>query len=445
MSCSRSVFGPAIIALFLGVGNLSACGKTMPEGTSVEPVPASQLSGASANAWMELVYESVRLEGQSPPLASRTYAYAGIMLYEATLGGMEGFRTLQDQLPGFGGLPLIDQKRPYDWNVVTAEAMGTLLPELFTHLATFEAVDALRKDHIQTRRDEANLPEAIVERSRLLGEDIALAALRWIEEDGYTHVHDLKFTPPTGEHVWVPTAPGQSPLMPHWSTLRPFALSSADACKPPPPVPFSTDPDSDFFQEALAVYDATMHLTPEQESIARFWADDPGLTGTPPGHWVRIAATIVDTLELPLDRTVEMYALLGIALADAFISCWDEKYRSYLVRPVTYIKAHIDPQWETVIDTPPFPEYTSGHSNVSGAAALILASLFGEMPFEDDLHREKGMAPRFFTSFGEAAREAAISRLYGGIHYPMGIDHGIDQGKCVGRNVLNKLRTRQAR
>ncbi|MFU8806587.1 MAG: vanadium-dependent haloperoxidase, partial [Bradymonadaceae bacterium] len=253
------------------------------------------------------------------------------------------------------------------------------------------------------------------------------------------------FSPPDGDHAWVPTAPGQRPLVPNWSTMRPLALSSSDACQPPPPIPFSTHRDSEFFRQAKEVYDTTMNLSDEEIEIALFWSDDPGATGTPAGHWVSIANSIVSDLGLSLDRTVEMYALLGIAGADAFISCWDEKYRSYLVRPVTYIQEHIDSSWDTLLVTPSFPEYTSGHSNISGASAMVLTSLFGALPFDDDLHAGRGLPSRSFASFTEAAQEAAISRLYGGIHYPMGIELGVKQGQCVGRNVMNKVRTRQLR
>ena len=174
-------------------------------------------------------------------------------------------------------------------------------------------------------------------------------------------------------------------------------------------------------------------LSPEQEAIARFWSDDPGATPTPPGHWISILTQVVRALDLPLDRAAEAYALVGIAVADAFISCWNAKYRDNVLRPVTYIRRLIDPDWTPLLITPPFPEYTSGHSVQSAAAAHVLSKLFGRLAFTDRTHERRGLAPRSFGSFMEAAREAAISRLYGGIHFRAACERGFDQAICIGK------------
>ena len=206
---------------------------------------------------------------------------------------------------------------------------------------------------------------------------------------------------------------------------------------------FSSDPGSEFYQEALAVYDAVNNLDEEQLAIAQFWGDDPGVTCTPPGHWVSIQNQLAQDLDLRLDEAAEMYALAGIASADAFVCCWTEKYDYNLLRPVTYIQRYIDGSWVPAIATPPFPEYVSGHSVVSGAVCTVLTELLGEVPFTDHTHDEVGYAPRSFASVAEAAEEAAISRLYGGIHYPMAIDEGLDQGKCLGQMVIDRVHTRR--
>ncbi|NJN83377.1 MAG: vanadium-dependent haloperoxidase [Caldilineaceae bacterium] len=194
----------------------------------------------------------------------------------------------------------------------------------------------------------------------------------------------------------------------------------------------------------MEVYSAVKNLTPEQEQIALFWADDPGKTFTPPGHSIAIATQILRGQHASLALAAETYARVGLAVGDAFIGCWHAKYVHNLVRPITYIQSFIDPTWNTPnitdpVITPPFPEYPSGHSTQSGATASVLTALFGdEYRFTDNSHAELGLAARTFNSFDEFADEAAISRLYGGIHYRPAIELGVDQGRCIGEQV-NKL------
>ena len=256
------------------------------------------------------------------------------------------------------------------------------------------------------------------------------------------------------------TLPSVSPLgatEPYWGELRPFALRSADECAPPPPAPYEEYSASDFdrqvtsedshwafYKQVKAVYDVSKALTEDQWQIALFWADNPGQTGTPPGHWVSIMSQLVEQLHLDVDQAAEMFALTAVGMADAFISCWREKYRSHVVRPVTAIRRFIDPSWQTTLVTPPFPEYTSGHSVQSAAAAEVLTGLFGDVPFSDNTHVSLGHPVKRFASFRAAAEEAAISRLYGGIHYPMAIDNGVAQGRCIGRKVIERVKTRRS-
>jgi hypothetical protein len=212
---------------------------------------------------------------------------------------------------------------------------------------------------------------------------------------------------------------------------------------PPAPPLYSEAPTSEFFRDAQEVYDTGTTLTPEQQTIAQYWADGPGMTGTPAGHWIAIVGQVVTAHRLSLMAAAEAYARVGIAIADAFIASWHTKYVYNLVRPVTYIRDVIDPAWAPFLVTPPFPEYTSGHSVQSGAAATVLTDLFGEVAFTDTTHADHGLepalAPRTFPSFQAAAAEAAISRLYGGIHFRPAIERGLEQGACVGQKVLEQV------
>ena len=215
-----------------------------------------------------------------------------------------------------------------------------------------------------------------------------------------------------------------------------------DECAPPPPPPYSEAPASEFYRQARAVYDTGSTLTPEQREIALYWADNPGESGTPPGHWLLIASQLVGELQLDAERTAEMLVLTSVAMADAFISCWHEKFSWSLIRPVTYIRRVIDPRWHTLISTPPFPEYTAGHAVQSGAAADALTALLGDRPFADSTHVTIGRPVRSFPSFRAAAEEAARSRLYAGLHYPVSLTIGTAQGECIARKVVERIKTR---
>ena len=173
-------------------------------------------------------------------------------------------------------------------------------------------------------------------------------------------------------------------------------------------------------------------LTPEQTAIAKFWADDAMLSVTPPGHWISIAMQVIDKDHVGLEKSVDVLARLGVGEADAFIGCWQTKYQYDTVRPITYIQRLIDPKWQTIVTTPPFPEYPSGHSTLSGTAATILTSIFGDnYAFADATDEADTLKPRTFPSFWAAAQEAGISRLYAGIHYRAAIENGLSQGKCI--------------
>jgi hypothetical protein len=395
-----------------------------------------------AQDWMQLFYNRIQADRLSPPVASRIFAYTGVTLYEAVLPGMPGYQSLQGQLNDMPALPQPGQG-PYNWAAVATSAIATVANGLFETTESRSAVDALRAERLAALA-AAGIAPAVLERSRLHGERLGQVILGWAWTDGYLLTRDKEYSMPEGLGYWVATSSANAgqPLEPYWRELRPFALTAADVCNPPTHKPFSTEPDSPFYAEAKAVYDADRALSEEEREIALFWADTPGETGTPPGHWILIVNQLAEAQELDLGQTAELHALIGIALADSFISCWQEKYDALLLRPVTYIRTYIDEGWQPLIVTPPFPEYTSGHSVASAAAAAILTSRLGDIPFTDATHLSRGMLSRSYASFDEAAQEAAISRLYGGIHYPMAIENGLAQGECVGRAVLERVQTR---
>jgi hypothetical protein len=309
------------------------------------------------------------------------------------------------------------------------------MSRFYTTARSRRAIRALEHDIQQQLR--AGTPNGLLERSVAQGRRMAAAIWQWSRSDGYAEFSDCPYTPPIGAGQWTPTPPAlESPVEPCWGSLRPFVLSSAGTCAPATHPTYSEDPNSEFYGAALEVYETVNQLSDEERIIAGFWADLPGQSGTPAGHSLSITAQALEQVDASLALAAEAFARVGIGESDAFISCWASKYHYNLLRPVTYINRLIDPDWASMLDTPPFPAYTSGHSSDAGASSTILTELFGEgFAFTDHTNDQFGFAPRSFGSFGEAANESAFSRLFGGIHYRFDIEEGLNQGRCVGRAV----------
>lgn len=308
--------------------------------------------------------------------------------------------------------------------------------------AQLATLDALLDTQVAARRDQ--VPPSCVVRSLEHGRRIGRALSGWIDTDGYAAIAGRPYTPPVGESLWVSTPPNFRPAIePYWGEIRPLVMTGPGEVQPVPHIPYSTAPGSEFYQQAETVYRTGLALTGEQRAIARFWTDNPLLSGLPSGHWFLAVSQVADQRKLSLERLLEAYVRLGVTLHEAFLSCWTVKYVHNLLRPVTYINRHIDPAWSTFVNSPQFPEYTSGHSVASRAASTVLTDLLGTFGYVDDSHRDRGLPARTFTSFTQAADEAAQSRLYGGIHFPMGIENGKEHGDRVGAVVLQRLRTRR--
>ena len=409
--------------------------------------PPTKDEAATATAWFDLALRLVKeTPGYTPPVASRAFGYLGVTLYEAVQPGLPGYQSLAGQLNGLDVLPVPAANATYHWPSAANAALARIARQLFP-TATPEnlaAIDALEAQFANTF--QAEVEAETFEQSVQWGRQIAGAVYVWSLSDGgdegYLHNFPEDYVPPAGPGLWVSTPPAYAKAMqPYWGHNRPFVLASADACPALPPPAYSEQPTSAFYIQALEVYATGKKLTEEQRQIALFWADDPGATATPPGHWIAILNQVLTEQEASLAMAAEAYAKVGLAVADAFISCWYTKYQHNLIRPISYIQQIIDPSWNNpeitdVVLTPPFPEYPSGHSAQSGAAAAVLTALFGEnYRFTDHTHDGRGYAPRTFASFNQAVQEAAISRLYGGIHYRAAIENGVTQGQCIGDKV----------
>jgi hypothetical protein len=400
--------------------------------------------------WMHNYYGLVRAERISPPVASRVTAYGAIALYEGLASTTPSLHSLAGRINGLDSLPKAQPGKRYDPTLVALASQKIVLDTLFAEgLPSTRAAIATLTDSLVGARMALDIPTDVQSQSTELGTRIGAVILAWAAQDGMDKTRTMAaWTPHPGPQYWLndtpendyvpqnlsaasdlvaldnPTAsfrPGSSSdrslvvnrpkstsiktlkgvnpagaTEPYWGTLRPFALKTPDECAPPAPLPFSGDKGSPFYGEAMKNYEASKQLTDEQRLIVLYWADNPGQTGTPTGHWLSIGSQLVGQLRLPADRAAELFALGTIAQADAFIGIWNEKFRRELIRPYTYIRRYIDPNWRTVITTPSFPEYPSGHSGQSAAAAGVFTALLGTVAFDDSTNLALGHPVRRF-------------------------------------------------
>ncbi len=430
-----------------GVGAAGAsalfAGPARAEQAGAPRAATDRLSPEWANAWIQACYDLTWREGPSPTQAARCYNYLALAMYEACVAGMPRHRSVGGQLTGLGSLPA--PRGDVDWPTALAAAALTVSEAVYAgaSAANRATLAALHDGQVAQRRSSGVSRGAIASALRH-GQAVGGAVAAWAAGDGHAAVTGRPYTPPVGESLWEPTHPNYRPAVePYWSEIRPMVLRSGDEVRPVDHLPFSTAPGSAFWNQANTVYETSKTLTDEQRAIARFWTDNPLLSGLPSGHWMLAVAQVARARGLGLADTLEAYARLGVTLHDAFLNCWTWKYRLNLLRPSTYVRRYIDPDWATFVNSPQFPEYTSGHSVASRAASTVLTDLLGTFAYVDDSHRDRGLPARSFTSFHHAADEAAQSRLYGGIHFPMGIENGKAQGDQVGALVLARLRTRK--
>jgi hypothetical protein len=442
--------------------------------------------------WTKNLYGAVRAERLSPAVASRLYAYTSIGLYAGFAAAEPKLPSLDDRLNGIPKLPRAEKGAAVDPTLTMLATERTLIDTLFRDgLPTTQAAMASLTDSLTQARIALNIDEAEQQRSKDLGMRTALAIIAWAHADGFDSTRGKKYVVPVGRGLWVndsttttynaqsisgisqlivPSNPanaaqpgsasdrglildrqkraGPTTLAaanmagvtePYWGTLRPFALKSWDECPAPPAPAYDEKPGTPLYEEAKHVYEVRKALTPEQRMTALYWADNGGETGTPAGHWLSIAGQMISEQHLSAEESAWMLASTGASLADAFIAAWGYKFKLNVVRPRTFIRATMDKNWEPAIPTPPFPEYLSGHSTVSAAAAATLTGVLGQVAFVDSTALTIGHNVRRFESFRAAADEAGLSRIYGGIHYQSANVAGAELGRCIAGHVLDRF------
>ncbi|MGN6617372.1 MAG: vanadium-dependent haloperoxidase [Ilyomonas sp.] len=387
-----------------------------------------------------------------PALASRYYSYCTLGADAIVSQFNKEVANPSSYIKSFPSITIKEDKNNYDYRLAAVysiyETGKTLLPSGYM-------LEEKQNKYIEKLRKE-KIPALVIEKSIAVAKEVTQQIVAYSKTDNYNKLSTLvAYTPKKGDGYWYPTPPGYfEAVQPHWTTIRPMVIDSSTQFAAAKPIEFSKDTTSKFYALAMEVYHAlNAKDSAERVEIAGFWDCNPfnlSTAGhmmigfkkiTPGGHWMNIASIASEKAKIGFDKSIQVQAIMAVTLMDAFISCWDEKYRSNRIRPETYINRYIDIKWTPLLQTPPFPEYTSGHSMISSAAAEVLTYLFGDnFSFTDDTEEMFELKPRTFHSFKQAANEAAVSRLYGGIHFSDSVNNGLECGKKIGEFVVQRIK-----
>ncbi len=399
---------------------------------------ASSYSADVIDKWITMQLRLMRdATGIANVAFSRYYAYSGIAALESLTPALPQKNALSKKWNGLTGLPTIESPKNYFWPASVNTALASMNRNIFT---TASSIDKAAIDSLESALNTSFLAtKNAITRSNAFGKSVADAVFNWSETDGYKNASS-SYTPPVGAGLWVPTPPALAAAStPYWGNNRFIVAGSGLNTQPDAPIAYSEDPSSSFFQMAKQVYDASQVLTADQTNMAFFWRDIPGVTS--PGHWLSILQQVLAQTNSQLDKAALAYAVTGVCLSDACISCWQTKYNDNLVRPITYIRNVMGfTTWNSLLTTPAHPEYSSAHAVLSAATADAFTTLFGNIgSFTDHTYDYMGFPSRTYSSFTAIGVDAGNSRLYAGIHYQPSIDTGLIQGRKVTANILAKL------
>ncbi|SEV95680.1 PAP2 superfamily protein [Chitinophaga sp. YR573] len=389
----------------------------------------------------------------NPPAATRFYSYATLAAYQIVAMHNKDIPSPKGFIKSYPVITISDTVGTYDYHVAAVyailEAGKQLLPSGFMLQQDEEKlIQLFKKDKV---------PDSIIKHSVAAATEVAAQIVKWSKGDGYGKLSTrLRYTPLKGEAYWYPTPPAyMDAVEPHWRTIRPMIIDSCNQYPALPPTPFSKDTSSAFYKLNMEVYHAGLELKDNQEhlNIASYWDCNPfAITTyghmaigfkkiTPGGHWMNITGIVARKADIDFDHTIILHAISATTMMDAFIACWDTKFSTNRVRPEAFIQKNIDTKWKPLLQTPPFPEYVSGHSIASTAESTVLTYMLGDnFSFTDNTEEMFEIHARSFTSFNQASQEAAISRLYGGIHYRDAIENGVTQGRQLAEGVIKKLK-----
>ena len=387
----------------------------------------------------------------TPPVCSRIYAYTSIAAYEALRPACKNYPSYAGRLNYLQPLPLPVQQKKYNYQLAAIIAFSTVAQKMVFNV---DAVKETEKDFLQ-QVAKLNVNEEEVDSSISFGRAIGSHIIEWAANDGYLQRNAMPAYIVTKEPGrWQPTPPGYADAIEtNWKMLKPLLLDTCSQFRPVAPTKYDTLKGSAFYKESLEVLDKVNNPAAGDSATAWYWDDNPNTSITdghityflqknsPAGHWIHIAYSVAKNENYDVMKTMKLVSTTAIAIYDAFVSCWDAKFTYNYVRPETFINQYIDKDWLPLIQTPPFPEYPSGHSVVSSSAATVLTQMVGSnYAFTDSAEVAFGRPTRHFNSFYEAADQASISRLYGGIHFITAITNGKDEGRKLGAFVMDKLK-----
>jgi hypothetical protein len=410
--------------------------------------PAEPLNPGKA---LDIINMTMVHDVVSPPVAARYYAYSMLGAYSIVAAHNKSLPSAQQLVKSFTtDLRLDTMQAAYDYQIA---AYYSMLETARLLLPSGETLAEEETSFLQGLAKQGT-PPGVLNQSARVGKLASAAVVKFSKSDNYGKLSALKrYTPVRAEGNWYPTPPAYlEAVEPNWKIIRPLVIDSASEFRTAAPCAFSKDTTSAFYRQARSVYRISKQLTPEQVAITQFWDCNPFAVNTaghmsigfkkisPGGHWMNIAALVARQQKVGFAKTVYVLCAEGITLMDAFISTWDAKYATNRIRPETYINKYMDVKWQPALQTPPFPEYTSGHAVVSNASAEVLSYLLGDkIAYVDDTEIPFGSGQRSFTSFRQAAQEASVSRFYGGIHYMDSIESGNEQGRKIGRYIVAKV------
>lgn len=397
-----------------------------------------------ANAWMQLQIKLTRTTaGYNSVVSDRSIAYAGLTLYESIAPGIPGGSSLLAQV---GGTPVTTGKSQdkYYWPESLNAAMALLTKQFFesTSAANMLTIDSLEVAYKAKFEKEADVNK--INNAEIYGRQVASAIFEWSKTDGgdqaYKHIVDPSYVPPSGLGLWQPVPPAMA-VHPHWGDNRSFVANSAALTQPGPPIAYAEDAKSPFYQMVNELYIKSLSLTHEDSIVAKIWGDQPGNLNVP-AHATNILTQLINLNKLDLYEAAAAYALHGIAMNDASISVFRAKYKYNQVRPNAYIwKVMKISTWNSVIPTPPHPEYPAAHAEQSAASARVLERFFGQHYKFTDHTYEGSYGLRSFNSLDDYAKEAGYSRFLAGIHFAPSLEAGMQMGYKIG-DMVNRLKVK---
>ena len=420
---------------------LSGCNKRADKTPDISP---SMIGNVTSQMTDVMVHDVT-----NPPLGARFYSYACLAGYEIVAQNDTAYKSMHGILNGFPEIKRTEEVKQYSYQLAAIIAMLETAKKM---QPSGKLILAKYQDQFVDSCKTLGFSDEVIAGSKAYAIDISTQILKYAKADKYNLISNFpRYEASEVKGSWFPTPPGYfPPVEPYFKTVRPFTLDSASQFKPAPPVPFSEEKSSAFYKLMKLNYDDK--ADGENRVTAAFWDCNPfalenrghlmvGMKKISPGaHWLGITDIACQQSKAGFGKTLLITTTVAIGLMDGFMACWDEKYRSNRIRPETAIRKYIDPNWTPYLQTPPFPEYLSGHSVVSSASAVILTHYFGDnFEYTDTVEERFGLKARKFKSFIAAAQELGLSRFYGGIHFMDAIENGQKQGFEVGKWVLKTL------